>query len=129
LISTRLLSAYRATPYRAGGLTLRIGRGRLQIEALLATLQTRHAVLLTACNPRSRRMPQQWNERATARLAALLRHRVVLPAQSGRGAWREQQFVVVCAAAWAVRLARRCRQNAIVRLVRGRPPVLHIVVP
>jgi hypothetical protein len=127
LISPGLLSAYRATEYRVGGLTLRIERASLELDALLARLRTRGAVLMTACNPRSRRMPAGWNERAMARLAVLLRGRTVFAADSGRGAWQEQQFFVVCAAAWAARLARRLRQNAIVKLARGRPPSLLVI--
>jgi hypothetical protein len=126
LISPRLLSAYRATEYRVGGITLRIGRASSRLDALLARIHTRGAVLITACNPRSRRMPARWNERAMARLAALLRNRTILLAQSGQGAWQEQQFLVVGAVAWAARLARRFGQNAIVLLVRGRPPALRL---
>jgi hypothetical protein len=123
------LRSYRATSYRVGGLALQIGRASRRLDALLARLHVRSAVLITACNPRSRRMPARCNERATVRLAALLRRRTVLPARSGQGAWLEQQFFVDCAAAWATRLARRFRQNAIVLLVRGRPPALRLVAP
>jgi hypothetical protein len=128
LISPRLLSAYRATEYRVGGIALRIGRTSARLDALLARLLTRNAVLITAYNPRSHRMSARWNERAMARLASLLRNRTVLAAQSGQGAWQEQQFLVVGAVAWAARLARRFGQNAIVLLARGRPPVLHLIV-
>jgi len=44
--------------YRAAGLDLRIGRRSRGLDGVLHGMNTRQAVLITACNPRSRRRPK-----------------------------------------------------------------------
>jgi hypothetical protein len=101
--------------------SLRIGRRSPALDAVLGRLGARRAVMLTACNPRSRRMPAGWNTRMMRRLREALRRRAVLPAESGAGRWREAQWLVACAPAWGAQVARRFRQNAILCLWRHRP--------
>ena len=67
-LSPRLLGAYRRTVYAVDGVELRIGRHSSAMDALLRRLGVREAVLITAWNPMSRRMPMEWNARAQRRL-------------------------------------------------------------
>jgi len=106
-----------------------IGRRNPPLDAILARLGARRAVMLTACNPRSRRMPSGWNARMMRRLHEKLRRRPVLAAESGAGQWREAQCLVACAPAWGAQVARRFRQNAILCLWRGQPPRLLPLAP
>jgi hypothetical protein len=122
-----LLHAYRASAYRAAGLDLRIGRRSVALDGLLAGMRARQAVLITACNPRSRRMPPGWNARMMARLHAVLNRRTAYPAESGRGLWVESQFLAACPEAWATRVARHFRQTAVVALRPGRAPRLLVL--
>ncbi len=124
LMSLHLLRAYRVSAYRTAGLDLRIGRRSVELDGLLAGMGARQAVLITACNPHSRRMPPGWNERMMARLHATLSRRTAYPAESGTGAWIEAQFFAACPEAWAARIARRFRQSALVALRPGRAPRL-----
>ncbi len=119
-----ILDAYRATPYRTCGLTFRIGQRSRPLDRLLAGLNLREATLITAQNPRSRRMPPRWNEHALARLRARLRPWTHLPAESGHGPWREAQFLVAAPAVRLAPLGRHFRQNAIVRLRPAARPAL-----
>ena len=114
-------------PYRAAGFDLRIGRRSRGLDGVLHGMNTRQAVLITACNPRSRRMPGGWNARMMARLHAALSRRTAYLAESGAGAWREAQFLAACPEAWAARVARRFGQNALVALRPGRAPRLLIL--
>jgi ribosomal protein L15E len=127
-VSPARLAAYRTAQYRAAGSIFRIGRPSRELDSLLLGLRARQAVLITACNPRSRRTPAALNERAMARLHAALHRRPVTPAESGDGDWREAQFLALCPPAWAAVLARRFRQNAIVILQPGRAPRLRVLV-
>ncbi len=113
--------------YRAAGLDVRIGRRSRGLDGLLQGMNARQAVLITASNPGSRRMPGGWNDRMMARLQAALRRRTAYPAESGTGAWREAQFLAACPEAWASHLARRFGQNAVVGLRPGRAPRLLIL--
>ncbi len=72
-------------------------------------------------------MQGAWNDRMMARLHAALNRRTAYPAESGAGAWREAQFLAACPEAWAARLARRFRQNAMVGLRPGRAPRLLVL--
>jgi hypothetical protein len=132
-MSPHLLRAYRVSAYRAAGLDLRIGRRNVALDGLLAGMGARQAVLITACNPRSRRMPPGWNARMMARLHAKLSRRTAYPAESGPAAsqghvrawsWHESQFLAACPEAWAACVARLFRQNALVALRPGRAPRL-----
>ncbi len=126
-LTPHLTRAYQITRYRAAGLNLRIGRHSRALDGLLNGMNARQAVLITACNPRSRRMPLAWNARMMARLHDALNRRTAYPAESGDGFWREAQFLAACPEAWAAHLARRFRQNALVALRPGRAPRLMVL--
>jgi Protein of unknown function (DUF3293) len=127
-VSAHLRQAYRATEYRAAGLILRIGRRSGGLDGLLSGMGAREAVLITAWNPHSRRVPAAGNARMMQRLQAALRRHTALPAESGAGRWIEAQFLAACPAAWAGVLARRFRQNAMVVLRPGQKPRLRVLV-
>ena len=128
-VPPRLLRAYQQTRYVAGGIEIRIGRRNKVMDAWLAGRGARSGVLLTAWNPRSRRMPPGWNARMQRRLRELL-HRV--PSAAADGAWRrwhEEHLLVMRPTPWAVRVAARFRQCGVVAVQRGRPArliVLHL---
>jgi hypothetical protein len=127
-LAPHLARAYQAALYRAAGLDLRIGRRSHGLDGLLHGMNARQAVLITACNPRSKRMPRNWNARMMARLHAALSRRTAYPAESGHGSWREAQFLAACPEAWAAHLARHFRQNTLVALRPGRAPRLLVLV-
>src|SRR3954467_12289085 len=79
-LSARLLRAYRGTTYTAAGIEVRIGRRNAALDALLRAHGAREGVLITAWNPRSRRMPERWNHRAQDRLNGFLRRVATMPA-------------------------------------------------
>lgn len=123
---SRLWTAYRRTLYRlspivACPIALRIGARSFAADALLARFGVQEAVLVTAWNPRSRRMPDGWNRRMQAGLAACLRRRAVLPAEGAWRGWREAHLLVLGPAQPVEALARRFRQTAVVTLRRGAP--------
>jgi hypothetical protein len=123
-MSPHLLRAYHVSAYRAAGLSLRIGRRSVELDGLLAGMGARQAVLITACNPHSRRMPPGWNARMMSRLHAVLSRRTAYPAESGAGVWQEAQFLAACPEAWAACVGRRFGQSALVALRPGRAPRL-----
>ncbi|MEJ0048332.1 MAG: DUF3293 domain-containing protein [Rhodospirillales bacterium] len=127
-ISSHLRRAYRATEYRAAGLSLRIGRRSHALDGLLHGMGAREAVLITACNPRSRLTQAGRNADMMRRLQAALRRRTAYPAESGAGRWTEAQLLAACPAAWAGVVARRFRQNALVVLRPGQTPRLRVLV-
>ena len=118
-LPAHLDSAYRRSRYRVAGLVLEVGRRSAALDGVLAGLGTREAVLVTAWNPSSRRMPGAWN----ARMMAALRHRLgstpALPASSGQGGWAEDHVLVVGDRRRLAVLARLFRQSAMVGLRRG----------
>jgi hypothetical protein len=123
-LAPHLAAAYRATPYSAAGQAIRIGRRSRAIDGLLAGMGLREAVLITAWNPHSQRMPLAWNERMMRRLRDRLGRYTILPAQSGTGLWRENQLLVGATAASVAASGRHFRQNAMVRLRRAQPACL-----
>lgn len=120
-IAPDLLRAYRLTRYTAEAATGHIGCRSTTMDALLRRHAARQAVLVTAWNPFSRRMPDGWNRRMQARLREHLRRRPCVAANGSLGRWAEDHLLVVGMAPPVVRLARRFRQNAVVVIVRGRP--------
>jgi hypothetical protein len=110
VIPPRLLRAFRATAYRVGGETVRIGRrGPVQ------------GVFVTAQNPFARRRPDGWNRRMQRALAAHARR---MPAQEARGegrGWSEDHLVLTTDPRRVEVLARRFRQLAIMVAAPGRP--------
>lgn len=123
-----LWSAYAAAPYRvfaAGGTaTFRVRRRSAAMDAVLCVLSVREATLVTAANPRSRRLPAACNMRRMTALRARLRRRRMLSGESGAGRWREPQLLVAAPVAAVAPVARRFSQNAIVRVRRAQPPAL-----
>jgi hypothetical protein len=88
----------------------------------------RAAVLITAWNPRGRRLPAACNERRMRLLHAALRRIPTYGASSGEGRWVEAQFLAACPEACASVLARRFGQNAIVILAKAQRPRLRVLV-
>ena len=121
----RLLRAYRKTVYRAAGTDVRIGR---QCPgALLAQFDARTAVILTAWNPRSRRVPEGWNHRMQQRLRQRLRRSEVVDAQGSLRRWHEAMLLVAGDPRPIMRLAARFRQCAVVILRRGQKVRLRLL--
>lgn len=110
-----LLRAYRATRYTVEDIPVRIGRRAPALDGPGAL------VLLTAWNPRSRRMPDRWNRRMQARLRVHLRRRVVREAEGALGQWREAHLAVRADPRWCMVLVRRFRQRAIVVVLPWQP--------
>ena len=109
-ITPAMLRFYRRTDYVVGRAPpVRIG-ARAAIDG----------VLVSAANPRSRRMPDGWNARMNRRLGDAARRLGPVPAAGLLGAFREEGFLLEAHAARACVLGRRFRQNALVVLKRGR---------
>jgi hypothetical protein len=124
----RLLRAYRRTRYTAGDIDICIGRRNRAMDAWLADHGAQTGVLITAWNPRSRRMPRGWNGRMQRQLVEHM-HRCVCVAADGRlRRWHEAQLLVIFPQRRAERIALRFRQRAIV-VVKRRHPVRLIVLP
>jgi hypothetical protein len=121
----RLLRAYRDTTYRVNGVTVRIGR-RCP-DALFGGLNGRTAVLVTAWNPRSRRMPDGWNHRMQQNLRRQLRRFVVLEAEGSLRRWREAMLLVAGDSRPCVRIAARFRQHAVVIVRLGHRAQVRLV--
>ena len=119
-----LASAYRASTYSVAGIDLRIGRLSRDLDGLLAGMHTRSAALITAWNPRSRRLPLRINERRMAELRHRLGRSTQLPATGGTRTWKEAHLLVPGDLRRLKVLARLFRQNAIVALASGRAPRL-----
>jgi hypothetical protein len=118
-LPAHLSRAYRHTRYSVAGFDLAIGRRSGALDGVLAGLGVRDAVLITAWNPRSRRMPKLWNER----MMAALRHRLgstpALPAYNEWRGWAEEQLLVIGDRRRLAVLGRCFRQAALVGLRRG----------
>ena len=121
----RLARAYRLTRYQAAGSDIRIGRR--SPEALFGRLGARGATLVTAWNPRSRRMPEGWNRRMQQRLRQCLRRFKMLDAEGSLHRWHEAMLLVAGDPRPVVRLAVRFRQRAVVILRRGRKARLRLL--
>lgn len=123
-VSPGLMRAYRLTTYRAAGISFRIGRRSSALDSLLLGADARHAVLLSAWNPLSRRMPDGWNRVAERRLRDRLRRDIVWEAEGRLGRWREAHVLLASDPRRGLRLARLFRQSAVVVLGRGQVPRL-----
>ncbi len=119
-LPAHLAQAYRASLYTVAGCAFAVGRRSGALDGVLAGMGVRQAVLITACNPASRRMPPGWN----ARRMAALRHRLgrlpALPASSGQGAWAEDQLLVAGDRRRLAVLGRLFGQAALLAVQRGR---------
>ncbi|HQT76903.1 MAG: hypothetical protein B7Z80_18450 [Rhodospirillales bacterium 20-64-7] len=127
-MTPRLLRAYRQTIYRVDNIAFRVGYRCAAIDDLLREYGTRTAVLITAHNPYSHRMPDGWNARMQAGLAERLRRRPVLYGSGTGCGWSETHILVFGAPAPIVRLAREMRQNGIVILRAGQPVRLRLLL-
>jgi hypothetical protein len=121
----RLARAYRLTRYQAAGSDIRIGRRTP--EALFGRLGARGATLVTAWNPRSRRMPERWNCRMQRRLRECLRRFTTAEAEGSLHGWHEAMLLVAGDPRPVVRLAAQFRQHAVVILRRGRKARLRLL--
>jgi hypothetical protein len=114
-----LRHAYRKSRYSVAGVDLAVGRRSSGLDGLLAGIGVRDAVLITAWNPRSRRMPLLWNERMMAALRLRLGETTALPAYNEWRGWGEAQFLVPGDKRRLAVLGRLFRQAALVELRRG----------
>jgi hypothetical protein len=128
-MNPRLLAAYRATNYAVDAVMIRIGRRSAPMDALLARLEARTAVFITAWNPRPRRMPQGWNHRMQRRLVGHLRRYVTRPASGSLGRWHEAHLLVAADPRPIVRLARLFRQRGVVVISRHQAAKLLLLEP
>ena len=118
-LPAHLRHAYQKTHYHVAGLDLAIGRRSGGLDGLLAGLGVRDAVLITAWNPRSRRMPKLWNEKMMAALRDRLGSTPALPAYNEWRGWAEEQLLVIGDRRRLSKIARHFRQAALVGLRRG----------
>jgi hypothetical protein len=118
-LPAHLRHAYRKSRYSVAGLDLTVGRRSAALDGLLTGLGVRDAVLITAWNPRSRRMPPLWNDRMMAALRLRLGTRTALPAYNEWRGWAEDQLLVPGDRRQLTVLARLFRQAALVGLRRG----------
>lgn len=114
-------AAYRRTLYRAGDVMVRVGRKNRGADAWMARHGAREACFITAWNPMSRAMPRRFNDEVQKALRRDLRGLVMRDGEGSLGQWREEMLLVIASAVRLMRLARRCRQAAIVVVPRGRP--------
>ena len=128
-MNPRLLLAYRATSYAVDAVIIRIGRRSVPMDALLARMEARTAVFVTAWNPRSRRMPEGWNRRMQCRLAERLRRHVNRPASGSLRRWHEAHLLVAADPRPIVRLARLFRQRGVVVVTRRQAARLVLLEP
>jgi hypothetical protein len=120
-----LLRAYRETEYRAAGHVIRIGR-RVP-DTVFDLIDAPVAVVVTAWNPGSRRMPKGWNLHAQQRLRARLRRFVVVDADGSLRRWHEAMLLVGGDPRPVIRLAARFRQRAVLMLRRGQKARLRLL--
>jgi hypothetical protein len=98
---------------------LTVGRRSGALDGVLSGMGAREAVLITAWNPASHRMPRQWNARKMAALRHLLGSTPCLPASAAWRGWVEDQLLVIGDHRQLAVLARRFGQAAILSLKRG----------
>jgi len=124
----RLLRAYRQTRYTAAGIDICIGRRNAAMDTWLADHGAQTGVLITAWNPRSRRMPHGWNVRMQRQLTEHLHRCMCVKADGRLRRWHEAQILVLSPQRPAERIAMRFRQRGIVVLQRRHPSRL-IILP
>lgn len=129
-----LSAAYLATTYRVdapcGPIALRAGERNAALDRLLRRRGARAWAFITACNPRSTRLPPWRNHVRQSRLVTLCRDLgyATLPGL-GIGddpAWAPEPSVLILevSRSRACRLARLFDQHAVVAGRRGGPPEL-----
>jgi hypothetical protein len=133
----QLLAAYRNTDYvvqlPAGEQVLKIGTQAPAFSAVLAAHGCAAAALVTAWNPRSRRVSAAQNAAAQARLVAAIRAAgwpsLPAAARDPAGLWPVEPMRAILGIdrAAAVNLARACEQHALVWVAAGAAPELVLV--
>ena len=113
-------AAYRLTLYRAGDMSVRIGRRSASVDRWMAAHGAHQAGFITAWNPMSRAMPARWNHAAQARMRQDLRGHALAQGDGCLGRWREDMLLTMAGPTTLRRLARRYRQAAFVVIRRGR---------
>lgn len=123
--SPSVLRAYRLSTYEAGGVVARVG----QPPSLLPDRWSgRDLVLLSACNPGGRRLPDGWNRRMMTRLRQALRRHDMVEGAGRLGRWSEPLLLVAIAPGRGLAVARRFRQNAVILLRDRRPARLLLLI-
>jgi hypothetical protein len=128
-MNPRLLRDYRATNYSVDAVMVRIGRRSASMDALLARMEARTAVFVTAWNPLSRLMPEGWNRRMQHSLVKRLRRYVSRPASGSLRRWHEAHLLVAADPRPIVRLARLFRQRGVVVVSRHQAVRLVLLEP
>lgn len=134
-----LAAAYLTTTYRvdapAGPIALRVGQGSRALDGLLRRRGRRTWAFVTACNPRSRRLPGWRNLERQRRLRTLVRQ-LRFPVLPGTGIgddrlWPPEPSLLILGISRvrACRLAGLFGQNAIVVGRRARAAELAWCVP
>ena len=129
-----LASAYLSTTYRVdtprGSIGLRVGRHNTALDRLLKQRGVRTWAFVTACNPRSQRLPHWRNllrQRRLQSVCARLGYAILAGAGAGDDpGWPPEPSLLVLGIhrQRARRLARLFGQNAIVAGRRGAAPEL-----
>jgi len=129
-----LLDAYRRTTYRArtprGELALRIGEPAPELDRLLIEHGVTTWAYVTACNPQSRRLPEEENRRRTEQLRQALTERGLRffegQSESDDGNWLAEVRLLVLGLSReaAIAIVNPFDQRAIVCGARGGVPEL-----
>lgn len=123
-----LISHFRATDYRCGAVTLRVGRRSLAVDQLLARRRARSCAFITACSPFSNRTSDGINKLRSRELRRDLSSRgFAFDNALGQGYdWPAEESVLVFGISRpeASAIGRRYRQDAIVYARRDRPAEL-----
>jgi hypothetical protein len=102
-------------------------RVEARLVGVLRVSNGRVLVCVTAWNPRSRRMPDGWNQRMQRRLRQCLHRFAVRDAEGSLHRWREEMLLVAGDPRPVIRLAMRFRQRAVVILRRGQRARLRLL--
>ena len=118
------LRAYKLSRYNAGSIVAYVGK---RPKGLSPGQGAREIVLLGACNPYGRRLPDGWNARMMSRLRIVLRRSSFIEANGALGRWSESMLAASMDPRRAAVVARRFRQNAIVIIRENRRATLKII--
>lgn len=129
-----LEAAYRSTSFWAdrsgGGFAIRVGERCVQLDALLGEYEVSTWAYVTACNPRSQRVPDEVNAKRHANLSDYVQV-LEYPAFSGRGKpdagdWVPEESLLILGIGEeaGLRLGSMLDQNAVVTGKAGEPAKL-----
>jgi hypothetical protein len=125
-VTPQLMRAYQRTCYRIGKIELRIGQRSPQADALLRRHGVWDGVLISAHNPRSRRMPGGWNNRMHRNLKQYAARFHPEPAVGSWRDWSEDHLFMAGPWKKGRHLGKVFRQNGIVIIRRGQPASISI---